>query len=105
LAHATLIARLPAAQQAEAFTAAFHNVYLTSGQTSILVPAKDLAAWIEENLLLDLAYVPFDKTDARLLLEAGNCDQCPKRTGFNALLFPDATADRCTDRAMLSGED
>ena len=98
LAHATLIARLPAAQQPEAFTAAFRSVYLTGGQTSLVVPVKALAAWIEDNLLLDLDKVPFDKTDATLLADAGSCDQCPKRTGFNALLFPDAAADRCTDR-------
>jgi ParB family transcriptional regulator, chromosome partitioning protein len=104
LAHATLIARLPEAQQPEAFTAAFRSVYLTGGQTSLLVPVKELAGWIEENLLLDLDKVPFDKTDATLLPDAGNCDQCSKRTGFNALLFPDATADRCTDRACFQAK-
>lgn len=104
LAHATLIARLPAAQQPEAFTAAFRSVYLTGGQTSILVPVNELAVWIEENLLLDLDRVPFDKSDAMLLPEADSCDQCPKRTGFNALLFPDATADRCTDRACFQAK-
>jgi len=104
LAQATLIARLPAEQQPEAFTAAFRSVYLTSGQTSILVPVRELSAWIEENLLLDLDKVPFDKSDAMLVPESGCCDRCPKRTGFNTLLFPDAKADRCTDRACFQAK-
>ncbi|MGA7766504.1 MAG: hypothetical protein WCA27_09770, partial [Candidatus Sulfotelmatobacter sp.] len=54
-----------------------------------------LAAWIESNILLQLASVPFDKQDEALVPEAGSCVNCPKRTGFNKLLFPDVRKDSC----------
>ena len=55
-----------------------------------------LAAWIESNILLQLASAPFDKQDETLVPEAGSCGNCPKRTGFNKLLFPDVRKDSCT---------
>ncbi|MFZ0784105.1 MAG: hypothetical protein WAM86_23370, partial [Candidatus Sulfotelmatobacter sp.] len=55
-----------------------------------------LAAWIESNILLQLASAPFDKQDETLVPEAGSCANCPKRTGFNKLLFPDVRKDSCT---------
>lgn len=102
--HALLIAKLPAAQQPEAFTASFRSVYLLNGQTSVLVPVRELAGWIESNLMLDLDRAPFEKTDPALLPEAGSCIECPKQTGFNTLLFPDAQACRCTDRDCWSAK-
>jgi len=54
-----------------------------------------LAAWIESNILLQLASAPFDKQDETLVPEAGSCANCPKRTGFNKLLFPDVRKDSC----------
>ena len=54
-----------------------------------------LAAWIESNILLQLASAPFDKQDETLVPEAGSCVNCPKRTGFNKLLFPDVRKDSC----------
>ena len=55
-----------------------------------------MAAWIESNILLQLASAPFDKQDETLVPEAGSCANCPKRTGFNKLLFPDVRKDSCT---------
>ena len=55
-----------------------------------------MAAWIESNILLQLASAPFDKQDETLVPEAGSCVNCPKRTGFNKLLFPDVRKDSCT---------
>jgi hypothetical protein len=55
-----------------------------------------LASWIESNILLQLASAPFDKQDETLVPEAGSCFNCPKRTGFNKLLFPDVRKDSCT---------
>lgn len=69
IGHALLIAKLPQAQQPEAFTAAFRSVWTTTnGQTAILVPAKELAAWIESNILMELSAAPFDRTDASTFL-------------------------------------
>src|ERR1700689_4694259 len=97
IGHALLIAKLPASQQQEAFSAAFRGLWTSEGNSQVLIPVRELAAWIESNILLQLASAPFDKQDETLVLEAGSCANCPKRTGFNKLLFPDVRKDSCTD--------
>ena len=96
IGHALLIAKLPAAQQQEAFAAAFRSMWTSEGNTQVLIPVRELAAWIESNILLQLASAPFDKQDEALVPEAGSCANCPKRTGFNKLLFADVRKDSCT---------
>jgi len=96
LGHALLIAKLPASQQQEAFAAAFRGQWTSEGNTQVLISVRELAAWIESNILLQLASSPFDKQDETLVPEAGSCVNCPKRTGFNKLLFPDVRKDSCT---------
>ena len=49
-----------------------------------------------DRIELQLASAPFDKQDETLVPEAGSCANCPKRTGFNKLLFPDVRKDFCT---------
>ncbi|MGA9391186.1 MAG: hypothetical protein WBV69_12135 [Candidatus Sulfotelmatobacter sp.] len=95
IGHALLIAKLPASQQQEAFAAAFRGQWTSEGNTQVLIPVRELAAWIESNILLQLASAPFDKQDVTLVPEAGSCVNCPKRTGFNKLLFPDVRKDSC----------
>ena len=57
--------------------------------------AKDL---IERTFMLDLAKAPFDTKDATLVVAAGSCVSCPKRTGNQKELFADvAKGDTCTD--------
>ena len=97
IGHALLIAKLPAAQQQEAFAASFRGMWTSEGNSQILIPIRELAAWIEANILLQLAASPFDKQDETLVPQAGSCANCPKRTGFNQLLFPDVRKDSCTD--------
>ena len=89
IGHALLIAKLPASQQQEAFNASFRQMWTAQGNTQVLIPVRELAAWIESNILLELAAAPFSKSDETLMSEAGSCANCPKRTGFNALLFSD----------------
>ncbi len=96
IGHALLIAKLPASQQQEAFSAAFRGLWTSEGNSQVLIPVRELAAWIESNILLQLASAPFDKQDETLVPEAGSCVNCPKRTGFNRLLFPDVRKDSCT---------
>src|SRR5580658_1254060 len=96
IGHALLIAKLPASQQQEAFSAAFRGLWTSEGNSQILIPVRELAAWIESNILLQLASAPFDKQDETLVPEAGSCANCPERTGFNKLLFPDVRKDSCT---------
>src|ERR1700734_23290 len=97
IGHALLIAKLPASQQQEAFSAAFRGLWTSEGNSQVLIPVRELAAWIESNILLQLASAPFDKQDETLVSEAGSCADCPKRTGYNKLLFADVRKDSCTD--------
>ncbi len=96
IGHALLIAKLPASQQQEAFSAAFRGLWTSEGNSQVLIPVRELAAWIESNILLQLASAPFDKQDETLVPEAGSWANCPKRTGFNKLLLPDVRKDSCT---------
>jgi ParB family chromosome partitioning protein len=96
IGHALLIAKLPASQQQEALAAAFRGQWTSEGNTQVLIPVRELAAYIESNILLQPASAPFDKQDEMLVPEAGSCVNCPKRTGFNKLLFPDVRKDSCT---------
>jgi ParB family transcriptional regulator, chromosome partitioning protein len=100
--HALLLAKLPADQQEQALAACFKEAYNSGGATPtrILLPVRNLQFWIETNVLLILKDAPFDKRDAQLVLTAGSCADCPKRTGHNKLLFGDdlgKQGDQCTD--------
>jgi len=96
--HALEIAKLPQQEQQRAFEAAFHTAWNGGKETRILRPVRDLTAWVEQNILLSLDSVAFDKNDETLVPEAGSCTNCPKRTGFNTLLFDAALQDSCTDK-------
>jgi ParB family chromosome partitioning protein len=103
--HALEIAKLPQAQQEKAFDAAFRSIWNGSTQSRVVLPLRDFTAWIEQNILLSLDSVPFDKKDATLVPEAGSCAECPKRTGFNTLLFGEMSQrDQCTDAACLNNK-
>jgi len=95
--HALEIAKLPPTEQQRAFDAAFRTVWSGSKESRVLLPVRELTAWIEQNILLSLETVPFDKNDETLVPEAGSCTNCPKRTGYNTLLFDAALKDSCTD--------
>ncbi len=99
--HALLLAKLPAGQQAQALSACFKEVYNNGAKPArMLLPVRNLQFWIDSNILLVLKDAPFNKRDAQLVLTAGSCADCPKRTGHNKLLFGDdlgRQGDRCTD--------
>ena len=92
--HALLIARLPQSQQAAALGAAFRSIWGSTEKQ--LVPVRELAQWIRQNLMLQLGDATFDREDETLLPEAGSCVHCQKRTGANTALFDDfQNDDRC----------
>ena len=64
-----------------------------------------LKRWIEANVLLKLADVPW-RLDDDTLTPAGACMRCPKRSGSNAALFGDLTAeeDVCLDPACFAAK-
>ncbi len=50
---------------------------------------------IQRNYYLLLKDAPFNKRDKNLHPEAGSCNDCPFRSGFNKSLFDDITNDTC----------
>jgi len=102
--HALEIAKLPQPEQQRAFEAAFHAAWNGGKEKRILRPVRALTAWIEQNILLSLEAVPFDKNDEALVPEAGSCANCPKRTGYNTLLFDAALQDSCLDKGCYDAK-
>jgi ParB family chromosome partitioning protein len=97
--HALLLARLSTAQQAEAFPHCFADVWLEGKQKKRLVSVTEFSHYIDSNIILELAEAPFSREDDTLYPAAGACLNCPKRSGFNTLLFPDVKKDSCFDAA------
>jgi ParB family chromosome partitioning protein len=95
--HANLIARLPQESQAAAFEQCWRKDW--NDKEPHLLPAKNLAAWIQTHLYLALEDAPFDREDATLNPAAGACLTCPRRSGYNTLLFADVEihGDQCLD--------
>jgi ParB family chromosome partitioning protein len=93
--HANLIARLPQESQADAFEQCWRKDWQDSEPH--LLPAKHVAAWIQNNLYLALADAPFDREDPELNPAAGACSSCPRRSGHNTSLFYDVQGDQCLD--------
>lgn len=103
--HALEIAKLSSTQQEKAYDAAFRMVWDGGKQARVLLPVRDFIGWIEQNILLALDKVPFDKSDGTLVPEAGSCAECPKRTGFNTLLFGEMSQrDQCADAACFNNK-
>ena len=100
--HALLIAKLAPEAQEEALRHCFDGYYAAEDKERSLVPVSRLQAWIEHNIYLSLKSVPFSKDDETLVPEAGSCANCPKRTGFNTLLFSEVREDSCADRACFN---
>lgn len=100
--HALLIAKLAPEMQEKALAHCFDGYFAANESERSLVPASRLQAWIEQNVYLSLKSVPFSKDDEGLLPEAGSCANCPKRTGFNALLFSEVKDDSCSDAGCFN---
>ncbi|HET8925259.1 MAG TPA: ParB/RepB/Spo0J family partition protein [Candidatus Acidoferrum sp.] len=102
--HALLIAKLAPEAQEEALRHCFDGYYAAEDKERSLVPASRLQTWIEHNVYLSLKSVPFSKDDETLVPEAGSCANCPKRTGFNRLLFSEVREDSdcCTNAACFN---
>lgn len=52
---------------------------------------------LAKRFMLQLTAARFDMQNEDLLLKAGSCAACPKRTGNQPEIFPDISADVCTD--------
>ena len=91
---ALLIARIPTPElQNKAL-----GEIMTPSYNGDLMSVRAAAALIGNRYTLDLTEAPFDYKDTKLLAVAGNCVKCPKRTGNQPEIYPDAkSADVCTD--------
>lgn len=105
VAHAFEIARLTPDDQhralAECFPQHRTSTALLKDKKAEAITVRELRGWIEREVHLDLTNAPFDTQDEALLPAAGSCARCPKRTGTNPLLFPEAVGQKksiCTDR-------
>jgi len=105
VAHAFEIARLTPDDQRRALGECFPHHRTTASllkdKKAEAVTVRQLREWIEREVHLDLTNAPFDTEDEQLLPTAGSCLKCPKRTGSNPLLFPEAIGPKkstCTDR-------
>jgi ParB family chromosome partitioning protein len=104
VAHAFEIARLQPSDQHRALQECFPNHRTTAAalkdRKTEAVTVRELRAWVEREIHLDITHAPFDPQDETLLPSAGSCTRCPKRTGNNPLLFPEVRQKSiCTDRA------
>lgn len=107
--HAFEIARLQPKDQHRALQECFpqhrNTTAILKDQKAEAVTVRQLRAWIEREILLDLSNAPFDTNDEALVASAGNCAGCPKRTGSNPLLFADVQRkSTCTDRACYQSK-
>jgi ParB family chromosome partitioning protein len=100
--HALLISKLGMDAQEKALTHCFDGYYAANDNERSLVPVSRLQAWIAQNIYLRLNSVPFSKVDETLVPEAESCANCPKRTGFNTLLFSEVREDSCADAACFN---
>jgi ParB family chromosome partitioning protein len=101
--HALEIARLQPNDQRRALQECFPqhrnaNAILKDKKAEAIT-VRELRAWVEREIHLDLTHAPFDPQDETLLPAAGACARCPKRTGSDPLLFPEVRhKSTCTDR-------
>ncbi|MHB8617831.1 MAG: ParB/RepB/Spo0J family partition protein [Candidatus Acidiferrales bacterium] len=103
VAHAFEMARLQPNDQQRALQECFPQhrsaAAILKDRKAEAVTVRELRQWIEREIHLDLTNAPFDPQDETLLLSAGSCARCPKRTGSNPLLFPEVRQKSiCTDR-------
>jgi ParB family chromosome partitioning protein len=98
--HAILIARLQPAQQAEVL-----EYFLGGLKREQEISVREVDGWIQGNILMDLAKAAFEKDDVSLLPKAGLCTTCPKRTGYQPMLFADISKkDSCTDPVCFNAK-
>ena len=105
--HALLLAKLQPSEQEQALAHCFREDWSNGNKAKrILLPVRQLQGWIEQNILLILKDAPFSKRDAQLVPAAGSCLECPKRTGFNKLLFTGISenSDACSDPACYAAK-
>lgn len=93
------IARLTRADQERVLRDCMATRHLDGGRTEkYLQSEQEIRSYISDKISLELGTSPFDLEDATLVVTAGACSICPKRTRNQPDLFDTATkTDRCMD--------
>lgn len=95
--HAALFARLTPANQKQCFQNCKVQYGAAQGQYKLI---DDVKSFITQSIMMELKDVPWDLKDISLVVAAGSCVACPKRSG--AGLFSDVSQkDRCFDGACF----
>lgn len=91
LKHAYYLAKFPQKTQKEIVenSLAFRSGDVEDGA----LPFEEFKTEVETEILRKLETAPFDTEDARLHIKGLICADCPERSGFLPLLFPDLKAD------------
>lgn len=98
---AELIARLQEADQRDLISK--RGLLPESGESAPTV--AELRRCIEMQFMQDLNAAAWPKDDIDLVIMAGACTTCHKRTGYQPALWPEISArDVCTDRACYRGK-
>lgn len=71
--------------------------YVFSYGTAAIPSYREVKAWVERNLTIELKQAPFKQADRKLLPDAGSCKSCPKRVGNMDRGEVSGRADVCTD--------
>lgn len=101
-----LVARYPAERQA-AVVAYIKSQAITGVNGIEPAPFRGLAPALHARFNTDLAKAAFDINDPVLVMEAGACTSCPKRTGQAQDLFGEAdraTPSSCTDETCFASK-
>jgi ParB/RepB/Spo0J family partition protein len=100
---ALVIARIP---DAKLQLKALEEATATDWQGGLRHNFKDFVRWAQQNVMLRLDAARFKITDATLVVEAGDCRQCVKRTGAQPEVFADVdSADVCIDPKCYHAKD
>lgn len=100
LRHAYYLSKFPPSSQAEIVKTQL--AYKYNDRDEKAVSYHEFKAEVEENIVRRLADAPFDVADERLHIKRLICPDCPERTGFETILFPDlAKDDSCLNAACF----
>lgn len=98
--HAVQIARLMPEQQKEIVEEGLFDSW-----SEDVISVRGLDDYIHSNILLDISKTTWKHDDAGLVPEAGSCQECPKRTGYQPALFADVCKDKkdyCLDKSCFT---
>ncbi len=101
-----LVARYPAERQAAVVDYIKSQAAARKGADPEPAPFRDIAKALYTRFNTVLAQAVFDIEDASLVLAAGACSGCPKRTSTAQDLFGDAehASDSCTDEGCFAAK-